>query len=113
MEARLDGTYTRLLIRVQNISWRSHPTKAQIYGDLPTISSIVTARRVCLRADNELISSLLLWTPNGARRSRKLSYPDVIARDVGIDKRDLDSAMRDRDFWRTQVDSIISTAVER
>ena len=38
MEARLDGTYTRLLMRVQNISWKSHPTKGQIYGDLPPIS---------------------------------------------------------------------------
>ena len=65
MEARLDGTYTRLLMRVQNISWKSHPTKKQIYGDLPSILSILKARRVqfaghCFRAENEIISSLLL-----------------------------------------------------
>ena len=57
MEARLDGTYTRLLMRVQNISWKSHPTKKQIYGDLPSISSILKARHLqfagnCFRAEN-------------------------------------------------------------
>ena len=30
LEKRLDGTYTRLLMRVQNISWKSHPTKVYI-----------------------------------------------------------------------------------
>ena len=35
LEKRLDGTYTRLLMRVQNISWKSHPTKVYIYNTLP------------------------------------------------------------------------------
>ena len=118
MEARLDGTYTRLLMRVQNISWESHLTKKQIYGDLPSISSILKARRVqfaghCFRAKDEIISSLLLWTPANHSRSRKLSYPDVIARDAGIDRRDLEKVMSDRETWRKCVNSIISTAVER
>ena len=117
MEDRLDGTYTRLLMRVQNISWKSHPTKKQIYGDLPSISSILKARRVqfaghCFRAENEIISSLLLWTPTNQTRSRKLSYPDVIARDIGIDRNDLGTVMLDREIWREHVNSIISTAVE-
>ena len=117
MEALLDGTYTRLLMRVQNISWKSHPTKKQIYGDLPSISSILKARRVqfaghCFRAENEIISSLLLWTPTNQTRSRKLSYPDVIARDIGIDRNDLGTVMLDREIWREHVNSIISTAVE-
>ena len=117
MEERLNGTYTRLLMRVQNISWKSHPTKKQIYGDLPSISSILKARRVqfaghCYRAENELISSLLLWKPNNQPRSRKLSYPDVIARDVGISRQDLGTVMLDREVWRSHVNSIISTAVE-
>ena len=35
---RLDGCYTRLLRRVLNLSWKSHPTLTEIYGDLPRIS---------------------------------------------------------------------------
>ena len=65
LEKRLDGTFTRLLMRVQNISWKRHPTKKEIYGTIPPVSVIVKARRVqfaghCRRAENEIISSLLL-----------------------------------------------------
>ena len=107
----------RLLMRVQNISCKSHPTKKHIYGDIPSISSILKARRVwfaghCFRAENEIISSLLLWTPTNQTRSRKLSYPDAIARDIGIDRTDLGTVMLDREIWREHVNSIISTAVE-
>ena len=116
MEAHLAGTYTHLLMQVQNISWKSHPTKKHIYGDLPAISSILKARRVqfavhCFRAENEILSSLLLWTPTNQARSRKLSYPVVIARDIGIDRNDLGTVMLDREIWREHVNSIILTAV--
>ena len=45
LEDRLDGTYTRLLMRVKNLSWKRHPSHAQIYGSLPRASSIVRSRR--------------------------------------------------------------------
>ena len=35
LDKHLDGTYTRLLMRVQNISWKTHPTKPLIYTNLP------------------------------------------------------------------------------
>ena len=118
LEKRLDGTYTRLLMRVQNLSWRQHPTKYQIYGNTPPVSSLVKARRVqfaghCFRAENEIISTLLLWKPSRGNRGRTLSYPDVISRDTGIQKQDLSNAMMDRDFWRNFVNSIVSTKVEQ
>ena len=95
-------TYTRLLMRVQNISWKSHPTKKHIYGDLPSIPTILKARRVqfaghFFRAENEIIFSLLLWNTNETS-SRKLRYPDVIARDIGIDINDLGTVMLDREI---------------
>ena len=43
---RLDGCYTRLLRRVQNLSWKNHPTLETIYGNLPRISSILMKRSV-------------------------------------------------------------------
>ena len=68
LEARLDGAYTRMLRDVLNISWRRHPTKAQLYGFIPPISDILRERRLrfaghCWRAKQELASDLLLWTP--------------------------------------------------
>ena len=119
LEKRLDGTYTRLLMRVQNISWKNHHTKVYIYNNLPPVSSLVQARRVrfaghCFRADQEVISELLLWKPfSRSKRGRKLTYPDVIARDVGLKQEDLRTAMLDREIWRGFVDAIVSTSVEQ
>ena len=118
LEKRLDGTYTRLLRRAQNLSWKSHPSISQIYNKLPRVSSLVKYRRVqfaghCFRADAEVISSLLLWRPSyGKSRRRKLSFPDVISRDTGFSTEDLRTAMRDRNVWSDVVQSIIATAVE-
>ena len=118
-EKQLDGTYTRLLRRVKNLSWREHPTKATIYGSLNPISLLLKAKRVqfaghCFRASSEVISSLLLWKPmRVVQRSRKFTFPDMISRDTGLDLRDLSTAMRDRDSWRQRVQSIVSTAVEQ
>ena len=118
LEKRLDGTYTRLLRRAQSLSWKSHPTISQIYGELPRVSSLVKYRRVqfaghCFRADAEVISSLLLWRPSyGHSRGRKLSFPDVISRDTGLSTEDLKTAMRDRKVWCDIVQSMIATAVE-
>ena len=119
LERRLDGTYTRLLMRAQNLSWKRHPTISQIYGKLPRVSSLVKCRRVqfaghCFRADSEVISSLLLWKPRSSQtRGKKLSFPDVMSRDVGIRNENLGTAMQDREVWSTIVQSMISTAVDR
>ena len=118
-EKQLDGTYTRLLRRVKNLSWRDHPTKRTIYGSLKPISLLLKAKRIqfaghCFRASTEVISSLLLWKPKRVtQRSRKFTFPDMVSRDTGLDLSDLGTAMRDRDSWRRRVESIVSTAVEQ
>ena len=119
MEKRLDGVYTWLLMRVKHLSWKQHPTKNIIYGDLPPVSNIVRSKRVqfaghCFRATSEIISPLVLWKPSSVgRRSRKLTYVDTLVRDTGLDLQDLKTAMLDRKCWREIVQSIVSTAVEQ
>lgn len=111
-QRRLDGCYTRLLRRVQNLSWRNHPTLENIYGALPRISSTVKRRRVqfsghCARASEELVSSFVLWKHHSShKRSRKLTFPDIISRDTAIGKEDLPNAMLDREYWKGVVNSI-------
>ena len=46
LEKRLDGAYTRMLRAVLNISWRQHPSKSDLYGDLPCISETLRDRRL-------------------------------------------------------------------
>ena len=111
---RLDGCYTRLLRRVLNLSWKSHPSLKDIYGDLPRISSLVRMRRVqfaghCARASDEIISYFVLWRhPSSQGRSRKLTFPDIISRDTVIPKEDLLTAMTNREYWKGVVNSISS-----
>ena len=107
----LDGTYTNLLRRVQNIHWNQHPTKERIYGDLPPIPDTLRRRRLlfaghCLRAENEIISSLLLWKENIPIRSRRMTYPQMLSRDRGIGPEDPGNAMLDRDLWKTVAENI-------
>ena len=116
LEKRLDGTYTNLLRRVQNISRRDHATLNPIYGDLTPLSLRLKQKRLqfaghCHRAKNEVISSLLLWHPTGRVHPRKLTYPETIARDSGLDIRDLSTAMQDRAVWREIVMGIPTTTV--
>ena len=96
--------------------WNSHPAShegSKYLMEVPSNkganlwrpASILKARRIqfaghCYRAENEIISSLLLWTPSTYSRSRKLLYPDVIARDAGIDKQDLMCKFHHLDWGR-------------
>ena len=106
-------------MRVQNLSWKHHLTKQHIYQNNPPASSIVKARRVqfaghCCRAENEIIPTLLLWKPaSQSRRGHKLTYPDVISRDTGIQQQDLCRAMMDFELWGDIVKSIVLTKIEQ
>ena len=105
LHKRLDGCYTNLLKRIQNISWKVHPTLQQIYGNIPKISNQLIERRTrfaghCFRSEDEIISSVLLWKPS---RSRKLNYISMICRDTDIKEEDLATMMANRECCRKVV----------
>ena len=67
-QQRLDGTYTNLLRRAQNIHWSEHATREHIYDNLPPLSQTLAKRRLqfaghCQRAMGKIVQSLLLWKP--------------------------------------------------
>ena len=105
-------------MRVENLSWKQHPTKQQIYNNLPPVSQVIKRRRVqfaghCFRASKEVVSPFILWKPKSeGKKSHKLTYPDVIANDTGIRMSELGTAMEDREVWGGLVGSILSTVVE-
>ena len=111
LESKLDGTYTRMLRAVLNISWMQHPTKSQLYGPIPAISTILRERRMrfaghCWRAKQELASDLLLWTPrHGQTRVGRpaITYIDQLCRDTGYLAEDLATLMQDRNGWRDRL----------
>ena len=103
-QQRLDGTYTNLLPRAQNIHFSEHATRSQehLRGNLLPLSHKLAKRQLqfaghCQRAMGENNQSLLLWKPSGPIHSRRLTFPDMIARDSGIERSDLGNAMVDRE----------------
>ena len=104
LKKRLDGTYTRLLLRVQSIKWRQHFTLQQIYGNLAKVSAVVRMRRNCfvghcLHAKKEIISDLLFWSLSHQKRGRKP------LRDSNTDIPSLVNIMENRNLWKKLVDS--------
>ena len=74
-QKRLDGAYTNMLRRVQNIHCSEHATLEHIYGNIPPLSQKVIKRRLsfaghCHRATEEMIHHVLLWRPRGHVRYR-------------------------------------------
>ena len=111
-EKRLDGCYTRLLMKAKNLSWKQHPTLLRIYGDLPPISTTLAIRRArfaghCMRASDQSISNILLWRMQQASRGRRpLTFLDIVARDVGLEVSDIRNAALDRNVWRDMIGGI-------
>ena len=117
-QKRLDGSYTRLLMRAQNLSWKKHPTKKEIYGNLPPISTVVAQRRArfaghCMRAQDQLISKVLpLRLRQTSRGRRPLTYTDIVTRDVQLPVEEMRVAMLDRAVWRLHVHGVSMDAID-
>ncbi|KAL5270988.1 hypothetical protein ACHWQZ_G001587 [Mnemiopsis leidyi] len=109
-EKRLNGCYTRLLMKARNLHWKDHPTLKRIYGDLPSIATVLAQRRArfaghCMRAHDQIISSVLPWRlPQTGRGRRPLTFLDTVARDAGVEIGDLRGVMLDRTVWRNIVE---------
>ena len=63
---QLDGCYTRMLRMALKVSWKSHLTNEQLYGELPKVSTKVQQRRMrlaghCKRHNEEMANKLVLW----------------------------------------------------
>ena len=106
MEKKLDGNYTRMLQAILNKSWRQHPTKHQLYGQLPPITKTIKVRRTrhaghCWRSRDELISDVLLWTLSHGRANIQ-----QLCEDAGCSSEDPPEAMSDREEWRERIRDI-------
>ena len=121
LENKLDGTYTRMLRAVLNKSWREHPTKEELYGKIPAITSLIKERRTrfaghCYRSKEELASDLILWIPAHGHTQvgrPQMSYIDQLAKDADMEIEDLKSAMTNRDVWRRRVVMVRATRPTR
>ena len=108
LEKKLDGNYTRMLQAILNKSWWQHPTRYQLYSQLPPITKTIQVRRTrhvghCWRSGDELISDVLLWTPTygWAKAGRPArTYIQQLCEDTGCSPEDQPEAMNERKVAR-------------
>ena len=100
------------------MGWRQHPTRHQLYGNLPPIAKTIQVRRTrhaghCWRSKDELIRDVLLWTPTYGRVKAgrpARTYIQQLCEDTGCCPKDLLRAMNDREEWRERVRDIRATS---
>ena len=69
----LDGCYTNMIRKVQNVTWKDHITNAQLYGDIPPLTEKIKSRRLrlaghCHRHPELPANKLIVWEPNHGKR---------------------------------------------
>ena len=89
LEKKLDGNYTRMLRAILNKSWWQHPTRHQLYGQLPLITKTIQVRRTrraghCWRSWDELIRDILLWNPHMAVQKQDDQHEHTFSKYVRI-----------------------------
>ena len=102
----LDGTYTRMLQKILNVSWRHHMTNHELYGSLPRITTIVRQRRLRLAGHvmryDEAANKVLLWKLDGPRRKGRptTTLQNILEKDTNLSGTNLIAAMKNRNLWK-------------
>ena len=119
LEQQLDGTYTRMLRRALNVSWKQHMTNEELYKNLQNVSKKIAERRLrlaghCLRDPEEIASQLVLWQPTigSTSRGRKATtFVNTLKRDTYLDSiQEIKTAAMDRRTWDSIFKSVRATA---
>ena len=88
-------TYTCMMRKVQNISWKDKVTNNFLYGSNPCLTDIVRRKRLslagCMSRHNEPAGRVLLWEPDEWRRlSRpKITLKKILEDDTGLEAHEL------------------------
>ena len=88
---KINGTYTRMLWKKQNISWKKHPTIRSLW---------ITPNH--LIRHNEVAQRVLMWKPDTNRKRGRSSttLKMVLVEDTRLEGDELVTAMQDRVNWR-------------
>ena len=106
VENALDGTYTRMLQKIQNVSWRHHMTNHELYGSLSQITTIVRQRHLHLAGHvmchDEAANKVLLMKPDGSRRRGRptTTLQNILEKDTNLSGTNLIPAIKNRNLWK-------------
>ena len=108
-EKRLDQTYTRMLRKLYNVTWRNKISNKELYGKSEKLSSKIRRQRLQLaghvyRDQESPVHHLVTWIPRHGKRSRGRpteTYVDTLLRDTGLNNtNELEACMKNRYAWR-------------
>ena len=108
----LDGCYTRMLRKIQNISWKQHLTNKELYNGLPKTSNVIRKRRLTFaghsyRQHGDPLSDLVLWQPKHGKRQKGCpvkTFVDILKDDTGLNnEQELATCMEDRSASKKMV----------
>ena len=107
-EKHLNGTYTRMLRKVKNISWSDKVDNKTLYGKIKPICWTIKERRLRLaghiqRDKSSPAHKTVLWQPKHGSASRgrpTTTLVDTLLRDTGqMSTAELNAMMMDRTVW--------------
>ena len=111
LEKKLDRNYSRMLCDVLNTFWKQHPTKQQLYGQLPPILETIQVWQTkhaghYWRSKDKFINNIILWTTTywHTRVGQPTrTYTNKLSADTGYILEDLPRTMVDKDRWWKRV----------
>ena len=119
LEQQLNGTYTRILRKALNVSWKQHMTNEELYKNLQNVSKKIAERRLrlagnCLRHPEEIASHLVLWQPtigSTSRERKATTFVNTLKRDTYLDSiQEIKTTAMDRRKWNSIVKSVRARA---
>ena len=120
-EKALNGTYTRMLRQVRNLSWKDRVDKKSIYGNLRPITETIRERRLRLaghihRDKSSPAHITVLWQPKHgtvARGRSATTLVDTLLKDTKQNSTaELHSLMNDCDVW-SSISGFRSSRIDR
>ena len=114
LENKLNGTYTSMICVILNIYWSTHPSKEGLYGNLVQIALVVRERITifaghCYRSKDQVVSDLILWTPNHSKAKvgcPSETFTKQLTGNADCQFEHLTRAMEDREYWRERVNMV-------
>ena len=111
MVKRPNGNYTRMLRAKLNKSWRQHPPKQQLYGNLPPITKIKLDEPdggTLLENKDEVIRDVVLWPSlhGRAKAEQTRTYIQQLCADTECSPEHLPEGMDDREGRRERLRDI-------
>ena len=116
LTSRIYGTYTNLLRKALNMSWKDYITNAEFYGELPPADAILRHR--CLQFTGHVArcsgeryqpaADLVFWqnsSPMCRGQGNMRTYLKTIIQDLGghMQIEDISKTAQDRDKWWTLI----------